>query len=93
MRAVWPDATAIAVSPGNNDFGGASNRNVGAGLRLCNVTGAASQSADGDSWASCPPTQTFLACDTAPTAYSDVVYAPPLSAGVPVLAATCTVGP
>ena len=64
-----------------------------AGLRLCNVAGPASQHADGDSWANCPPTQTFLACDTLPTAYSDVLYAPALSAGVPVVAPGCNVGP
>lgn len=82
-----------AVSPGNNVFGGATSRNGGAGLRLCGVTGAASQDAEGDSWGNCPPTQTFLACDTAITTYSDVVYAPALTAGAPVVAATCTVGP
>jgi len=82
-----------ANNAGNNTFGGTTARNGGAGLRLCGVSGANSQNAGSDSWGSCAPTQTFLACDTAPASYSDVIYAPALSAGVPVVAAPCSVGP
>jgi hypothetical protein len=84
-----------AASAGGNVFGGASiaSRNAKAGIYLCASRGAGTQPADGDSWGTCPPTQTSLAgCDVAPSTYADVAYAPAV-AGNPAVATSCTIGP
>jgi hypothetical protein len=80
---------------GGNTFGGATvaNRNVKAGIYLCKSRGAGTQTAQGDTFAVCPPTQTSLAgCDVSPAVYTDVAYAPAV-AGDPVVAVACVVGP
>ncbi len=79
---------------GGNIFGGAtaSTHNGMAGVRLCGAP--AMVSASGDSWGSCPPTETLLACGTVtlPATYSDILYAP--AGATTVIAATsCSVGP
>jgi len=78
---------------GGNVFGGAtvSMRNGTAGIRLCGAP--ATVTASGDSWVSCPPTETLLACGTAlTTTYSDIVYAPAGAATV-IAATSCSTGP
>ena len=80
---------------GNNKLGGAtiSVRNAKAGIYLCHSRGPATQSADGDFFAQCPPIVTSLSgCDTAPGVYTDVAYVPTV-VGSPLSAASCTVGP
>jgi hypothetical protein len=84
-----------ASDPGGNTFGGvtAASRNGTAGVRLCNVTGAGSLPAYGDLWSSCPPTQTFVACDTAIASYTDVAYAPAVTPTGPAVTTACATGP
>jgi hypothetical protein len=85
------------ASPGGNVFGGAtaSKRNTVGGLRLCGVTAASAQTANGDEWSACPPVPAFLDCGgTGAAPYSDILYGPALSAGgAPVVVTGCTVGP
>ncbi len=99
---IYAQGTALDLGPpgstGGNVFGGATvaDRNGKAGVYLCRARGAATQSAEGNSWAACPPTQTSMAaCDVMPSAYTDVAYAtaPATTPGAPVVATTCTVGP
>jgi hypothetical protein len=86
------------AQPGNNVFGGATptQRNIRAGLCLENSGATGSQVAEGDSWASCPPTQGLVPSFTchALNTYADVGYVPDDSGGPPVAPpASCTVGP
>jgi hypothetical protein len=89
------DIGTAANDPGNNTFAVATvaNRNAKAGVRLCAAKGLATQPGFGDTWSACPPQQSPLACDTAITNYSDIVYAPAAAATDPIVATTCTVGP
>jgi hypothetical protein len=84
-----------AAAGGGNVFGGAtaSTRNGKAGMRLCAVP--ATVTAAGDSWSSCPPMQTLVACSgTLPATYSDIQYDPAAATTTsPVTAASCTTGP
>ncbi len=85
----------VANGLGANVFGGATvaKRNTKAGMYLCRSRGPATQVAAGDMFAACAPTQTTLAgCDVAPSAYTDVAYAPAV-AGDPVAANPCSIGP
>lgn len=85
----------LTTDKGGNTFGGATvaSRNGKAGIYLCKSRGTGTQPADSDSFSVCAPTQTSLpGCDTMPTSYTDVAYAPAI-AGDPVLATSCTVGP
>jgi hypothetical protein len=78
---------------GNNTFGGFIARNARAGIYLCRSRGTGTQPAEGDSFASCPPTQTVLTgCTSAPGSYTDVAYAPNVP-GNPVTSVGCMVGP
>src|SRR5580692_9445221 len=80
---------------GDNVFGGTNSamNNGKAGLRLCAIPAAIN--AIGDSWSSCAPVQTLVACSgTLPSAYSDIQYTPSASTLTnPVTATSCTTGP
>lgn len=65
------------ASPGGNTFGTPSARNGKAGIFLCRSPLTGAQTAEGNTWAACPPTQTAVgSCDTFPASYTDVAYAP-----------------
>jgi hypothetical protein len=89
------DLGAGAADPGNNTFGSATaaSRNGKVGLRLCGAGAAGTQPAYADLWSSCPPTQTLVACDTVVSTYTDIAYAPAVSAVGPVVATPCALGP
>jgi hypothetical protein len=94
--------TELDIGPnggaGANVFGSATlaYRNGKAGIYLCRSRGVATQEAAGDSWSTCAPTSVAVSgCDTMPSQYVDVAYAPAPAtpAGDPVIAAPCSVGP
>jgi len=67
-------------SPGGNTFGTASTRNGRAGIFLCRSGRTATQTAEGNTWTACPPTQASVAnCDTLPPAYVDVAFVPEIA--------------
>ncbi len=80
------------ASLGANVFGGATLKNVKAGLQLCsNVSALAAVIAEADSWSACAPIQTKVSCSlVGPSLYTDVAYDTTL---LPVSAVGCTVGP
>jgi hypothetical protein len=84
------------TDPGNNVFGGTSGVNGKAGIYLCRP-GPSIVAGEGDAWSSCKPSltqQAFATCDTLPSSYVDVAYAPALLVpGAPVVASSCNVGP
>ena len=80
-------------NPGNNVFGGTSqtDHNGVAGVTLCDAP--SSQLAAGDSWSTCPPSQTPVVCGMAKiNAYADVAYQSSVAGLNPVMG-SCTVGP
>ncbi len=80
-------------SAGNNVFGGSSqtDHNGVAGVTLCGAP--SSQLAAGDSWSSCPPSQSPVVCGAAKTSpYADVAYQSSVAGLNPVMG-SCTVGP
>jgi hypothetical protein len=84
-----------STDSGGNVFGGSTSRNTSAGLTLCNAP--ASQSADGDSWVNCPPTQAAIVCGVSSNVgYKDVLYeyqGGVGSTGQGPISGTCSVGP
>lgn len=85
-----------AADPGNNQIGGATERNIRSGLCIAGSGEAASQIAEGNRWQTCPPSQreiSGVSCRSQNT-YADVGYLP-AGEGAPPLAppAACEVGP
>ncbi|MEO7096180.1 MAG: right-handed parallel beta-helix repeat-containing protein [Polyangiales bacterium] len=84
-----------SVAPGGNTFGvtTVATRNTMAGIFLCRSRGTASQSAEGNGWSKCAPSQNPTGgCDILPAAYVDIAYAGAI-AGDPVALSSCTSGP